>query len=331
MRTPRRVVADGQTRACGNTRGGARHPKTRSATHSAVCATSSAVRHRWRLREPANRADAVAIAGAVSDALSAGTRPAASDEATAHPAANSATRQSIPTAPSTCVVAGAISSSAGTSRAADAEGQQRADGVDDGNLEQHEARNRPSRRADGTAERQLAGARCDVGERQARDVAGGDQQQDEHGAEEHVERRLEVAVLPLAVGEDAARPALMRSRQLSGQVANDFGDLDVSLRERCAVGELGDRHDVRPGLIRRGRTVAKRRPDLGVEERRREALRHHANHRVTVRHRAAQSDRRCRGSPPKRSLPRTVAQHGEGRLLGFFLDGEDAAEQWTID
>ena len=59
-----------------------------------------------------------------------------------------------------------------------------------------------------------------------------------------------------------------------------FADFGVSLRERCAVGELGDRHDVCPGLIRRGRAVAERRPDLGVEERRREALRHHANHRV---------------------------------------------------
>ena len=31
------------------------------------------------------------------------------------------------------------------------------------------------------------------------------------------------------------------------------------------------------------------------------------------------------------ALPRTVAEHGKGRLLGLFLDGEEAAEQGTID
>ena len=57
------------------------------------------------------------------------------------------------------------------------------------------------------------------------------------------------AVLPVAKGEDAAGPALMRPRQLSRDIANEVADLGVRLLERDAVGELRDRDDV--GACRR--------------------------------------------------------------------------------
>src|SRR5215831_17029930 len=66
-------------------------PDTSSATHKAVCAIRSAVRHRWRSRDPLERQ--VLNAVDTSEAFSAGTTPAAIDDSTAHPAANSATRQ----------------------------------------------------------------------------------------------------------------------------------------------------------------------------------------------------------------------------------------------
>jgi hypothetical protein len=77
---------------------------------------SSAFRHRCRSREPVDRTVDALTAGEVSDAVNAGTRPAVSDDRTAQPAANSATRQSSVTTPSVCVVAGAIDRSTGSSQ-----------------------------------------------------------------------------------------------------------------------------------------------------------------------------------------------------------------------
>src|SRR4029078_3197094 len=84
-----------------------RPPETRSATHKAVCTKSRALRHRRCSRESVVRDDASAAPGDTSDALTDGARPATSDDSIAHAIANITTRQSMVTAPSPCVVAGA--------------------------------------------------------------------------------------------------------------------------------------------------------------------------------------------------------------------------------
>ena len=88
---------------------------------------------------------------------------------------------------------------------------------------------------------------------------------------QHDERRAEVAVLPVAKGEEAAGPALMRARQLAREIARTMArDLGVRLLERRPVGELRDRHDVGACLVDRRRLRdAERRPELRREKRRR--------------------------------------------------------------
>src|SRR5262249_23663298 len=122
----------------------------------------------------------------------------------------------------------------------------------------------------------------------------------------------------------------MGARELSGDTFEDGPRVGLRLLERHAVRELCDRHHGRPRVVRRRtRRDTERGPELGVEERRRESLWHHAHDSewLAVERYDAAHDQWIGAEA---ALPRTEAEDNELVLMGFFRLREDAAEHRLV-